>query len=435
MPFNTAMIAVTLLDWLGNILRENGASVSLSARIAIALGGLAFVAYLAFFLTKAILRRVVEAFIMRSKFTWDDHLVRSKFLFWFSQLVPGILVYACTPFALEGQPGWIEGVQSVSVIYMLTVGYLSLNALLNGAIEIYRGYPISREIPIRGFVQVAKIILTVMLIIVVVSMLLDKSPFYLLSGLGALTAVLMLIFKDSILGLVAGIQLAANRMVARGDWIAMPKFGADGSVLEVALTTVKVQNFDNTVTTIPTYALISDSFKNWRGMQESGGRRIKRALHIDVGSIKFADETMLEKWSKFRLLKPYLRERRREIAEYNKEQKIATTSPINGRHLTNIGTFRAYIQAYLENHPMIAQNLTLLVRQLAPTEHGLPLEVYVFSKNKNWVQYEGIQADIFDHLFAVLPEFHLRAFQRPAGADLSRWLAPQTDPRSADIKE
>ncbi len=414
-------LSATFLEWLGGLLSHSDERVSHALTLTLALAALALVAYLGFFVAKAFLRRALESLVKKTKFTWDDHLLEAKFLFWFTQLVPGILVYACAPMVLKGEPGWISFIQSASTVYMLVVGYLALLALLNASLEIYRTFPISREIPIRGFIQVAKIFLTIMLVVITISVLMHKNPLIFLSGLGALTAVLMLIFKDSILGLVAGIQLAANRMVARGDWIEMPKFGAAGTVLDVALTTVKVQNFDHAITTVPTYALISDSFKNWRGMQESGGRRIKRALHIDVSSIAFANKSMLENWRKIALLQPYLEKKQKELDEHNQaktEQANLDDSLANGRRLTNVGTFRAYIEAYVRNHPMIAQNLTLLIRQLAPTEDGLPIELYIFSKDRNWVNYEGIQADIFDHLFAVLPVFQLRAFQRPAGADL-----------------
>ena len=243
---------------------------------------------------------------------------------------------------------------------------------------------------------------------------------YFLSGLGALTAVLLLVFKDTILGLVAGVQLSANKMVAVGDWIEMPKYGADGDVIEVALTTVKVQNWDKTVTTIPAYALISDSFKNWRGMQESGGRRIKRSVSIDVQTIVFCDEEMLGRFAKIKYIAEYIQKKKDELARFNQELKVDDSSLVNGRRMTNVGTFRAYVVAYLKHHPKIHQEMTFLVRQLAPSENGLPIEVYVFSNDKVWANYEAIQADIFDHILAVVPEFDLRVFQVPTGNDFRR---------------
>jgi miniconductance mechanosensitive channel len=242
-----------------------------------------------------------------------------------------------------------------------------------------------------------------------------------------MTAVLLLIFKDAILGLVAGIQLTANKMIAVGDWIEMPKYGADGDVLDLTLTTVKVQNWDKTITTIPTYALISDAFKNWRGMQESGGRRIKRSIAIDMNSIKFCDEEMLERFRKIQYISEHIERKRKELQEHNRLLKVDDSSLANGRRLTNVGTFRAYIQAYLKNHPAIHQNMTFLVRQLAPSDHGLPIEIYVFSSDTAWVTYEAIQADIFDHLLAVLPEFDLRVFQSPAGHDFQQLVSSHSN--------
>lgn len=243
---------------------------------------------------------------------------------------------------------------------------------------------------------------------------------YLFSSLGALTAILMFIFKDAILGFVAGIQLSANRMVANGDWIEMPKYGADGDIIEIALTTVKVQNWDKTITTIPTYALITDSFKNWRGMSESGGRRIKRSINIDMNTIQFCTEEMLNRFSKIQYISSYIEKMKIKLQEHNKMDKVDESSPVNGTRMTNIGIFRAYVKAYLDNHQMISKEMTLLTRQLAPTEHGLPIEIYVFSLDKVWGNYENIQANIFDHILAVVPEFDLRVFQNPSGRDFNK---------------
>ena len=300
---------------------------------------------------------------------------------------------------------------------MIIVLMLALDSLLNAVVDIYRTFEASKEIPIKGFVQVVKIALYFLTVVFVISILLNKTPVYLLSGIGAMTAVLMLIFRDAILGFVAGIQLAANKMVSNGDWIEMPKYGADGDVLEVTLTTVKVQNWDKTITTIPTYALISESFKNWRGMQASGGRRIKRAINIDMGSIKFCDEEMLDRFGKIQYISEYIETMRNELAEFNHAKNVDNASLVNGRRMTNIGTFRAYVQAYLQNHPDINRDMTFLIRQLQPTQYGLPIEIYVFSKDKVWANYEGIQADIFDHILAVVQEFDLRVYQNPTGSD------------------
>jgi miniconductance mechanosensitive channel len=267
---------------------------------------------------------------------------------------------------------------------------------------------------------VVQIILFILGGIVIIAHWLGESPFILLSGIGALSAVLLIVFRDSLLGLVAGIQLAANDMVRVGDWIEMPKYEADGDIIDISLNTVKVQNFDKTITTIPSYALISDSFKNWRGMQASGGRRIKRSLFIDTNSIKFCTEEMIEKFKTIKFLTEYITSKEREIAEYNAKNEINRNNPVNGRALTNIGVFREYINQYLQHHPGISQEKTLLVRQLAPTENGLPLEVYAFTNDIRWDVYETIQSDIFDHLFAVAPEFRLQLFQNPSGIDFRK---------------
>lgn len=266
-----------------------------------------------------------------------------------------------------------------------------------------------------------KILLFLAGTILVVASVIGESPAIIFGGLGALTAVMMLIFKDSILGLVAGVQLSANRMVARGDWIEMPKFEADGEVLEVALTTVKVQNWDKTITTIPTYALISDSFRNWRGMGASGVRRIKRNMCLDMGSVHLLGADELKRFRRIRVLRDYLERKEEELSDWNEAFPPEDASePVNARALTNLGTFRAYVVEYLKQHPKVAQDQTLLIRQLQPTEHGLPLEIYIFSTDNRWIEFEGIQSDIFDHLLAVLPEFGLRPFQSPSGADLER---------------
>ena len=355
--------------------------------------------------------------ITRTKTKWDDAILRQGAPGRLAHLAPALVIFVLTPFALEGMETAIAFIRGATQIYMVIILTLVIDALLNTVEEIYRGFRASREIPIKGFIQISKIALYFLSAIFVISILLNKTPLYLLSGIGALTAVLMLIFRDAILGFVAGIQLAANKMVSNGDWIEMPKYGADGDVLEVTLTTVKVQNWDKTVTTIPTYALISESFKNWRGMAESGGRRIKRAVNIDINSIRFCDEAMLERFEKIQYISEYIDQKKTELEAFNTATKVDNASLANGRRMTNVGTFRAYVQAYLLNHPMISKEMTFLIRQLQSTEYGLPIEVYVFSKDKVWANYEAIQADIFDHILAVVPEFDLRVYQNPSGSD------------------
>jgi len=355
--------------------------------------------------------------ISRSKTQWDDAVVRQKTLNRLVHLAPALVVYLFTPIALEGLDSVVVFVKSAVLVYMILIIMLVLDSLLNTVEDVYQNFRAAREIPIKGFIQVLKLALYFLAGIFVISILLDKTPVYLLSGIGALAAVMMLVFRDSILGFVAGIQLAANRMVAVGDWIEMPKYGADGDVLEVALTTVKVQNWDKTITTIPTYALISESFKNWRGMANSGGRRIKRAVNIDMSSIRFCDEAMLERFTRIQYIAEYIEDKYHELETFNQSANVDNASLANGRRMTNIGTFRAYVVAYLRNHPMINMDMTFLVRQLPPGQHGLPIEVYVFSKDQVWANYEAIQADIFDHILSVVPEFDLRVYQNPTGAD------------------
>ncbi len=377
--------------------------------------------YAAYKFTLKILLPRISRLAAASRNRWDNVFIEQRVLQYLAHLVPAALFYQFGPVLLRGQPLFSSLFREVVVLYIVLVLLLAANAMLNAGLAIYQQFPVSQRFPLKGFVQALKIILFLAGAILVLSILTGKSPLVFFSGLGAMTAVLMLVFKDAILGFVAGIQLTANNMVRKGDWIEMPQFGADGDVLDVSLTTVKVQNWDKTITSIPAYALISQSFKNWRGMQESGGRRIKRAIHIDMNSIRFCDDEMLDRFSRIQYIRDYLREKQEELASYNQALAADATSPVNGRRLTNIGTFRAYVKAYLKHHPKIHPGMTFLVRQLNPGEYGLPLEIYVFSKDQVWANYEEIQSDIFDHLLAALPEFGLHVFQNPTGADLRSW--------------
>lgn len=383
-------------------------------------------AIVAHFIAKRVILRAVEGMIKRTTTNRDDILIKRKVFNSLVHLVPSLVIYTLTPLFIEGYDTFVSAVLTICYIYSVIMFTLFLDALLDAGLEIYRTYERSRHLPIKSFVQVIKIAVYFIAIVSIISLIIGESPLKLVAGLGAMTAVLMLVFKDPILGFVAGLQLSSNRMVARGDWIEMPKYSLDGDVIEIALTTVKVRNFDNTITTIPTQTLITDSFKNWRGMQQSGGRRIKRALNIDISSVHFLDEAELQHLSKIALLKDYLQTKREELAQDNSGAKIDMNMLANGRRLTNVGTFRAYIQAYLKQHPEINKNLTFLVRQLKPGDNGLPIELYVFSSEKRWVQYEAIQADIFDHIIAVAPEFGLRLFQNPTGADMRMFAGRET---------
>ena len=378
----------------------------------------AVLSLLAYLLARRAILNPLIRLIRRTTATWDDALLDNRVLHRLTHLAPIFVLYHLAPLALDRYgPLAASAVQ----IYPTIVTLLVIGAALSAGLEIYGDTGTAEEISIKSVVQFAKVVLYFIGGIFVVSILLGKTPLYLLSGLGALTAVLVLVFKDAILGFVAGIQLTANKMVARGDWIEMPNYGADGDVLDVSLTTVKVQNWDKTVTTIPTYALISNSFKNWRGMQESGGRRIKRSINIDVNTIKFCDEEMLARFARIQHIAAYIEGKKEELAAYNQELRADLSSPANGRRLTNVGTFRAYVVAYLRHHPMVNRDMTFLIRHLAPTEHGLPIEIYVFCKDIVWANYEAVQADIFDHILAIVPEFDLRLFQAPTGGDFRAW--------------
>ncbi len=411
-----------MLEQLMPLIRRFGLSENAAAAVGLATVSLLLVLLTAaaFFAAKLVLLKVAAAMVRRTKTQWDDHLLHHRVFFWLAHLAPGIVLFLLAPVVLEGLEQLIAGVRGSAQIYMIVVVLLALDSLLNAALEIYSTFQISKQVPLKSFVQVAKIVLYIAALIVILSTLLGRSPVFLLSGIGVLASVLMLVFKDPILGFVAGIQLSTNRMLSEGDWIEMPSHGADGDVIDIALTTVKVQNWDKTITTIPTYALISNSFKNWRGMSESGGRRIKRSIHIDMNTIRLCTPEMIERYSKILYIADYLETKQRELETWNREHGIDDSNIVNGRRITNVGTFRAYLLAYLKNHPKINQEMTLLVRHLAPSSSGLPIEIYCFSADQEWAGYESIQADIFDHLLAVLPEFDLRTFQNPSGSDFQR---------------
>lgn len=369
------------------------------------------------YISKTVVRRLFAKWVKKTTNTWDDLIFERKLVSRVAQIVPAIVIAIIAPILFQNDAAAIRLVDKGIVIYVIIVVVLLLDSVLNLGLDIYGRTELSRRLHLKGFFQAIKLIIILIALIMVVAEIIGESPIVLFSGLGAMTAVLLLIFKDAILGFVAGIQLSANSMVSPGDWIEMPKYGADGDVLDVALTTVKVQNWDKTITTIPAYALIQDSFKNWKGMSEAGGRRIKRQLDIDVTTITYLDDEVIDTFKGYRFLREYLDTKTDEIRRYNEMLDANANVRVDGRALTNIGTFRAYCVAYLRNHPKIHQDMTLLVRQLQPNEKGLPIQIYCFSNDTAWANYESIQADIFDHLFAVLPEFGLRAFQNPSGAD------------------
>jgi miniconductance mechanosensitive channel len=373
-----------------------------------------------------VLHRVVLAALQRrgqqSQRVWQQAITQYKLFQRVALLLQGVIISIQATLWLQSGSQTQAVIVTAAQVWILAFTLLSLFSLLDTLLALLRQSPISNQLPLRGIFQGLKLVAAILIGIMIVSLLMGKSPLLLLSGLGAMTAVLMLVFKDPILGLVAGIQLSANDMLKIGDWLEMPKYGADGAVTDIGLTTVKVRNWDNTVTTIPTYALISDSFKNWRSMSESGGRRIKRSLNIDTGSVHFLSEEEQRRLQRNPLLHSYLDNKTQELSQHNQEIAIDLASPLNGRRLTNLGTLRAYLEAYLRAHPRIHQNMTLMVRQLAPTPEGLPLEIYAFTNTTVWAEYESIQADIFDHILAVIDEFGLRVHQTPTGNDLRGML-------------
>lgn len=354
----------------------------------------------------------LEKWVKRTKLSWDDALMDHGFFNRLFHLVPALTLFLSAPILLNETALALQIISKLALLYMMYSALLTLFAFLNTVEDIYYGSALANRGPITGFIQVIKLIFAILVLLLSVSLLIDRSPLILLSGLTAIAAVLLLIFRDTILGLVAGIQIAANRMFNNGDWIQIDKYSVDGEILEIGLTNVKVQNWDKTIATLPTYALTNEAIKNWRGMSESGGRRIKRAVHIDIHSVKLCDQEMLEQFKKVRFITPYVEQKVAELQRYNQDRDIDEADLLNSRKLTNIGTFRAYLDAYLTQHPDISNKMTRMVRQLAPNELGVPLEIYCFSNKQEWVIYEGIQADIFDHIFAMLPQFGLRAYQR-----------------------
>jgi len=362
--------------------------------------------------------RVVRAVARRTRASWDDALVTHNVFGRLVQLVPALIVFTGAPLVPELPDDGVQLVRNVAMGYMVLMLTLTLTAALSAANAIYETLPVAKERPLKGFVQLVQIVVWAVGGVMIVSALLDRSPLLLLSGLGAMTAILLLVFKDTILSLVASVQLTAQDMVRVGDWIEMPQFGADGDVVDVQLHTVKVQNWDKTITTIPTHRLITDSFKNWRGMSKSGARRIKRSISLDVSAIRMQTEEEVDHFTRFALLKDYINDKEQELADYNAGLATEVDADVNRRHLTNVGTFRAYAYNYLKNHPQIHEGMTLIVRQLAPGPEGLPLEIYCFTNTTEWAVYEDIQSDIFDHLLAIVPEFGLRLYQKPAGSDL-----------------
>lgn len=410
------------IDWLTGWLFGLGVeeTSTMYLKLVILLFILFILSYVTNLIVKKILIRSIRLVIKKTKTEWDDALVENKVFITLSHIAPAIVIYLTTPYVFEDFTGAIPYILRLVNAYISIVLIIVIINFLNTLRYYSENTKLFKDNPLDSYFQLVKIVIYIIGGIIILSFLLNKSPLYFFSALGAMTVVLLLIFKDTIMGFVASIQLSVNDMIQIGDWVSMPKYGADGDVIEMNLTTIKIQNWDKTITTIPTYAFISESFKNWRGMSKSGGRRIKRSLNIKISSITFCTLEMLERFKKFQLIKDYIEEKSNKIEEYNKENKIDKSYLINGRHLTNIGIFRVYAEAYVKNNPDINLNMTCMVRQLLPTEKGLPVEIYTFSNRQEWVTYEGIMSDMFDHLIAAVPEFELEVFQNPTGTDFRK---------------
>ena len=385
--------------------------INSSENSIVVLGMFLVICIASYLISNKILIRLISNLFKKTSTKLDDILIEQGFLNRLSNLIPLIIFYNLFNYIY----GDYLIVNRLALALIAIVMILSINSLLNAFNEIYNQSKYSDKINIKSYFQIIRLVLNLFGLIIVISIFSGQSPFYLLSGLGALTAVLMLVFKDTILSFVSSIQISSNDLFKVGDWVEAPQFGADGDVIDIGLHTIKIQNWDKTISIIPTHKLIDSSFKNWRGMSDSGGRRIKRSINIDINSIKFCTPELIEKFKAVNIISEYINCKLSEIDNHNTE--LNAKSLINGRALTNIGTYRAYIKAYLKNNKHIHNNMTFLVRQLSPTEKGLPIEIYVFSNNTNWIEYEEIQSDIFDHLLSVLNQFELKIYQYPSGND------------------
>lgn len=399
----------TWLDWL----QQHPELLTLSATALLVL-----VAILCNWIVKRILVRGLYRVLNATQFGQEAQIQHNGIIKRLANIVPALVLSSGVTLIPDLPDSAASVVRNVCGAFIVLTIALALSALLDIINTLYQRRPEAHLRPIKGYMQVLKILTFVIATILMVATLIDRSPLILLSGLGAMAAVLMLIFQDTLLSLVASVQISSSDIIRVGDWVEMPQLNADGDVIDIALHTVKVQNWDKTISTIPTRRFITDPFKNWRGMQECGGRRIKRCLYLDQTSIGFLDQETIVRLQGFKLLKQYLKSKHSELLSWNSELADDNQEPANTRRITNIGTFRAYVEHYLRQHPAIHQQMTQLVRQLSPTADGLPLELYCFTNTTSWGRYESIQSDIFDHMLAILPEFNLRVFQHPSGADM-----------------
>lgn len=402
---------------LGTLLRRYGIEPDYTTSLIIIFSIIFLTAIVVHFILHSVVLRTFEKRAQASSHLWLQIITQNKLFHRLAFVLQGIIVNVQAVLWLNKESEAAAILVTCAQLWVMIYALLSFFSLLDVIYGLSGKLAIATQLPLKGIFQGIKLISAIVIAILIISLLIGQSPAILISGLGAMAAVLMLVFKDPILGLVAGIQLSANDMLRIGDWLEMPKFGADGAVTDIGLTTVKVRNWDNTITTIPTYSLVSDAFKNWSGMSASGGRRIKRSISIDTTSIHFLSDDEYQRLLQARLLKPYLDTRYQEIDQWN-QQSDAEASVLNRRKMTNIGTFRAYLNEYLRNHPRLRNDMTMMVRQLAPDATGLPLEIYAFTNTVVWLEYEAIQADIFDHIFAVVEEFGLKVYQSPGGSDI-----------------
>lgn len=379
---------------------------------------LVLASFLIWMISRFIMVQILNVLVDKTRTHWDDYLVKNKFFRALAQLVPLMFMEYFLSIVFYRYPKMHGFTNKLVMVWIIIVSIITINRFLSTIRDILMENEKYRDKPIQSYFQVAKIISTGILLIVMLSLLTGKSPVFFLTSIGALSAIMLLVFRDTILGFVGSLQLSANDMIRIGDWVTMDKYGADGDVEEINLATVKVRNFDKTITTIPTYSFISDSFKNWRGMQESDGRRIKRSIRINIDTVKFADDMLIERLKNILVLREFITNRQEEIRKYNEDNGFVGENAVNGRRQTNLGIFRKYIQYYLKHKVEINQEMTLIVRQLEPTDTGIPLEIYCFTKTKEWEAYEAIVSDIFDHILAMVRQFELQIFEQPSGRDM-----------------
>lgn len=398
--------------WLKDLFIQAGLSYSFSTFLSALtlITGVLILSWLANLVTKAIILKIVHRIVKRTTSTWDDIFLEQKVFTRLSHFAPALVIWTMAGWALKPYPVWLIVVHRLTYIYMVMVGTIVMISFIEAWHTIYNTLPISKHRHIKGYVQLVKIFVFLVALLIIISVVFRKDITSILAGLGAMAAVLILVFKDTLLGLVASIQLSANKMLGVGDWITIPAREIDGTVMDITLNTVKVQNFDKTIITIPTYSLVNESFQNWKGMEESGVRRIRRSIFIDMRSIRFLDEPLIKKFSGYPVLKEYIESCLDKLPD-------AGTPFFNHSKLTNLGLFRYYVETYLKQHPYIEPKETIIVRHRDPVGNGLPLQVYVFTKNNQMVPYENIQSDIFEHILAIMGEFGLKVYQQPTGDD------------------